>query len=312
MTEDTPAPFGGSPSRRSDEKSTLGRYRLAGLIVLATVVSIAGWSVSSVGLGESGLYFIAIPGLAAAAVTALPSTDQTEAGRMGVFRTTLVVILCSALLIREGIICVLMASPLVFLIVGLVGFAVAAGEEPKHRIEAQALLPLLLLGAFEGVAYDFPTTAVATEVRVVDQPAMAFDLAFAGADPALPALEPLLFQLPFPTPTDFDGAAAETGDRVQVSFTAGAMELAVAERSTSHLRLEMVSDTTPIGNWYAVDTIDIRWDALGDQTELSVSIAYERHLAPAFYFHPLGTFGVGEFAEVIADMAELNADEVLR
>jgi len=294
-------PFRGDPSR--DAPVTTTQWVVAGSLCICILVSLAGWGLSSHGLGDTGAYFIVVPGLAAACITLIPASQDSHP--FGPFRTTTIVLLASAIFIREGVICVAMASPLIFLVVGLAVFAVKRATKGLHVV---VVLPLLLLlGGLEGTAYDLPDQTTVAEVRSVAVSASELDAALNTVDGVVPEVQPLLFHLPFPKPVTFEGTAADIGDTQRMEFTMGELELVVTERSSGHVRFELVDNTTPINDWYELSTIELRWQDAGEGAELTVEIDYRRKLSPAFYFDPLGRFGVGEMAEVIADMVEANA-----
>ena len=270
-------------------------------------MSLLAWAVSEAGLSETGAYFIAIPGLVAAAIALLPVSRDS---RSRAIRMTLIVLLASALIIREGFICILMASPLILLVV------VLATPPPNHYgSRSFALLaPLLLLGSIEGVAFDLPTEATVEERRVIVADIDLIEDALATAD-ELPQIKPLLLRLPFPKPTEFATSGLDIGDQQLVSFDAAQMRSLVVERTVNSVQWQVIEDTTPIGEWYAIDSIEIAWQAVHDPdrpdvelVELSITIDYERQLSPGFYFDPLGRVGVGSLADVLADMVEVNLD----
>lgn len=298
-----------SAEPKDSRSVSINQWRVAAVIVVSTIGSILAWTISEIGLGATGLYFIAIPGFLAAIVTVLP-IDGGSQREVGPVRITVICILLSALVVREGFICVLMASPLVL---GVVGLVVMVAKDP-NKTQVSVVIPLMALIGLEGVAYDLPDQNTAVETRMIVGTESSIDDALSEPG-VLPDLEPLLFRLPFPRPTGFEGTAAEIGERQRITFDRGHIDLEVTERSANRVLLTAVEDTTPIANWYAVQTITIDWRQLdpgngstesAPTTELRVEIDYKRNLDPAFYFHPLGTFGVGEMAEVVADMVETN------
>jgi|GEM_PF-3507111 len=294
-------PFRGAP-RAATSRS---QVYLAAVLSVATFASLVAWATLSSGLGTTGIYFIAIPGFTAAAIALLPA--RTPPGKIGPERTTLIILLATALVLREGFICVIMASPIVFLTVAVSTKATAE----RNRMNSVLLLPLLLvLGALEGTVYELPAQTAVVEERTIDVAPAQVDAMFDATNAIIPEIRPLLFTLPFPEPELFDGTAAEVGDRQTISFSEGELVLRVTERSTDSVHFEVMENTTPIDNWYQVQTVAVSWHSSGEdpaETDLRIEIDYRRNLAPALYFEPLGRFGLGEMAEVIADMIEVNA-----
>lgn len=291
------------PAQRNKKRRvTRQQWTVAIGFVVGTLTSLAAWAVSNVGLGETGLYFIAIPGACAAALALLPTSDATTS-TFGPIHVTFLVILGSALVLREGVICMIMASPIILLVVGLVNMQL----QPPDRMRMPALIPLLLiLGAAEGVVFDLPTHAVAVEERVVPFSADAIAVSL-GSDPELPDIEPLLFRLPFPKPSSITSEGIEVGDRQVTTIGDGRLVLEVVVSEQGRVRWIPVEDTSAINRWYPINHIEVMWSELPDGTHLHVAVDYDRKLAPAVYFDPLGRFGLGEFAEVLADLVETNA-----
>lgn len=46
----------------------------------------------------------------------------------------------------------------------------------------------------------------------------------------------------------------------------------------------MLSDTSPIANWVAHKSLEYRVEGRGDATKLTVTLEYDRLLAPAWFF----------------------------
>jgi len=67
----------------------------------------------------------------------------------------------------------------------------------------------------------------------------------------------------------------------------GLLSLKVVERSANHTRFNVLSDTSPLAQWIAHQAIEYQVSQTGTTTELSVSLKYERLLAPAWFFDPL-------------------------
>lgn len=318
MYPDVPPPPAGEPFRRGTKvprPRTRSRdprqVRVAAFLVVATMASLAGWALSETGLGDTGLYFITVPGLVAALIALMPSPDDDKDRMFGPIQLSLMVIFGSAIVIREGVICMIMASPLILIVVGLV----TAGSK-SNKVHANLLVPLvLLLGAGEGVVFDLPTQVVVTEERVLPGDAASIDAALANPQ-VLPEIEPLLFRLPFPKPTEFVSEGNELGDRTVSHIGAGTLEFEVVERAPGRVVWDIVHDSTPLAGWYAIDEIAMDWHdvdgggAVDGGVAVEIAVEYDRRLAPAAYFDPLGRFGIGEFAEVLMDMIEANRAEI--
>ncbi len=284
---------------------------LPAILLVAMLASITVWGIADRQAGgnqlwQTGIYFIVIPGTMAVLMAMIRPTS----GAMSVSQGTTIAILASAIVVREGFICVLLALPLIIPVVAIVAWAVRRTND--HRAGPRlAAVPLLLLAmSGEGVAYELPTGATASEQRVM--PVSAHQVDRSLAQPAeLPSIEPLLFALPFPKPTSVEGISAAIGDRAVVSFdSGGAMTLQVTERQSNQIQWTIVENSTPVAGWMTLHTVTASWTEVDGGVLLDVAIEFDRELNPAVYFDPLERWGVGELAEVFADMLEHNAARV--
>ena len=292
------------------------QYRLSAAVLVATLGSTALWMLNSNrdSFLRTGIYFVLVPGLLAAFVAVVPFTRHQTG--FGVARGTTIGILFSALFLREGFICVLVALPLIIPVVILVA-VVSRRSDPDQGRNLRVIIPLALLGlSGEGVLYELPREVEVTESRLVEFSADELDAALSETA-ELPAIEPLFLRLPFPKPVSTygvisDGATenrsgSEIGDATFVVFdTGGHLEFTVTDRTDRSVRWAITDRATPMAEWMRFDDCLLTWTDTPEGLEVTVSITFERHLAPAVYFDPLERWGVGEMAEVLLDMVEHN------
>jgi len=272
-------------------------------IILAMIVSCVAWMLLSdtEQFLRTGIYFVLIPGTMAAILALIPLNEDRTA--FSITRAVTIVVLASSVIVREGFICVLMATPIIAIVV----LAIAALMRLVSKSPTALLVPVLLVGfGSEGLTWDVNRDVSATESRIIA--ASDDDLWAALESPAaLPDIEPLLFALPFPEPTEVVGAGVELGDVREVRFDpGGVLELTVVDRGERHVEWDVTSDTTPMSGWMTFHTVRAEWGYTADGTELVIAIDADRELAPGFYFGPLQRWGVAEMADVLADMIEVN------
>ena len=283
------------------------QWKLFSAILIAMLMAtIAGW-IAKEGYGEgtnfwqSGIYFIVIPGSTAALLAILPSQQQNTT--FGLTKGTTIAVLCSAIVLREGFICVVMALPLIIPVISLVSYSIRKSRTQHHLL----MLPLLLLGlGAEGALYDLPNAIVVQETRVIQ--ADSESLVASLERPArLPDINPLLFKLPFPLPTEFTAEGASLGDTRIIKFgESGSFSLEITERTSNSITWTVVENNTPIADWMTLREFEATWSETSEGLELTMTITFDRALSPAFYFDPLQRWGVGEMAEVLLDMIETN------
>lgn len=279
------------------------RNNLVVAVALTTAFSLLAWGFSETGLGDTGAFFILLPAMFALALCFV--TPVNPGAKL--LRGTTMVLLLVSIVLREGSICVLLASPLVYGIVILfhaIGTMVRRSDRQVHGVGVLVLLALGL--GSEGVLFDLPTAGqVQREIVVEATPAdVGAGVAATPRYDGVPV--PTSLRLPFPRPTGATGAGLDVGDRRTIEFghgEAGAMELIVAESSPGRVTFVVDEDTTPIAGWMTMRTVTFAWEpdvATTGATAVEVTIDYERELDPAWYFGPLEWWFTGEAAEYLA------------
>lgn len=304
MTDQQPPPPLPLGRRDRPPRITRAQYSLAAMLGVALVGSLIGNFLRDEDFARSGLYFVALPGFMAILLSLVP-TRRRRSG-IDLTRGTTIAVLASAILLREGIICVLLALPLILPIVGVISWSTRRSQS-GHRFAL--VIPLLVLGVSgEGVVYELPSHHSVSESRVV-QSSSAELLESLAAPAELPPIEPALFALPFPKPVEFTGEGLYIGAARTVDFgEMGSLDIRVSAVDTYAVTWEFAENSTPLGSWMTFHSAEVSWVERADGIELTVEIVFDRSLAPAFYFQPLENWGVGEMAEVMIDMIEHNLE----
>ncbi|MCK9872722.1 hypothetical protein MRI28_24315 [Nocardiopsis dassonvillei] len=205
---------------RSDSPApSRARLLLAALVLAAFAALLAlrihHWG----GLDQTALFYVGLP----ATIALLVVFTVRARSAMGV--TMAVTTLCLALagpLLGEGMVCLLIAAPLIYGVVAVVtwtaGALVAWRDRSRHALFA---VPLLFVLALEGVA---GTSLLPREDRGeghVLVPAAPHEVAAALAAPPAYAAPDVLFlrAVPFPEPVSASGEGLEVGDTRHVRFT---------------------------------------------------------------------------------------------
>jgi hypothetical protein len=154
-------------------------------------------------------------------------------------------------------------------------------------------LAFLVIGAasLEGVADAFTFAArdgTASTVTVAAPPARVWQEVGKATSPSFP-LPVMLQSIPQPVAVVIDEGAA-LGARRVVRFKGregeGNLVLQVSRRTETEAVFEAQSDTSPIAMWVRQKSIGFRVEPDGAGSKLTVSTAYERLLAPAWFFGP--------------------------
>jgi hypothetical protein len=238
-------------------------------------------------------------------------------------------LLLACVILPEGLICLLFALPLVYLVAAVVGGVIDLARKHRRR-EGPALmavtLPLLLL-SLEGVV-GTPIDRHDAVVATIEVEASAAEVEAALARP--PELDrelPTFLRFGFNQPVLALGEGLDVGDRRTIQFRGGshddhparllgglvggggshadhdelsAMQLVVSEHERSRVVFDLVRDDTMLGRWVDLDRAIVTWSDLGDgRTRVSWRFEYRRLIDPAFYFGPLQRFGMQDAAEYL-------------
>lgn len=282
--------------------ATSAKRTLLACIAALVVASIAYRVLIFRQLQHTSLVFIGIPALLALALTGVqPKTS------VGTVNKTIAIALClSGILFGEGFVCILMASPLFFLVGTIVGRLRATPDEErsvaaKRSIGAERwshygialLAPLCLEGVVpkfemarsESVSVTRVVAATPAEVRDALSSGMRFDRQL-----------PRFLQLGFPKPGRVSGQGLAVGDRRTIEFLhghhPGTLVLEVRAATPNGVEFAAVSDDSYITHWLSWRSAEVSWQDTGDgRTLVTWTLRYRRRLDPALYFKPLERYG---------------------
>ncbi|MGH2375595.1 MAG: hypothetical protein ACRDIC_19265 [bacterium] len=280
---------------RGERRITGARWRLVGLIAALAVGRVAYDVLVRHRLQETAALFIGLPAVLAV-VFALTPRARSATG--AILKGMTIALLLSALFLGEGLICILFAAPLFYLVGIVIGATIDYLEDRRKGRLSKGMyglillpfLPLSMEGAIDAVS--FPRVHTVTAERIVAAtPAEVEDTL--GRTPRFDRVLPLPLRAGFPTPTGGTGRGLQLQDRRVVYFTGGtdvpaAVILEVDERETQAVRFRALADSTPIARWLEWQEAEVRWTPLDPaHTRVRWTLRYQRRLDPAWYFAPL-------------------------
>ena len=254
-------------------------------------------------LQHTSLVFIGIPALIAIAL--LWVQPVTAAGT--VHKTITIALCLSGVVFGEGLVCILMASPL-FYVIGMLVARFARPSPPLgpdgmpivedthwRRLAILALVPMSL----EGVVphFELGRDEVVVESRVVAASAAEVRAALAGPMRFERAI-PRFFRLGFPTPGASTGEGLEPGDTRSVQFLhgghhPGTLTMQVSQVDSASVTFTAVHDDSYVTHWLSWRDATVTWRALApNRSVVTWTLRYSRRLDPAWYFKPLERYGV--------------------
>jgi len=206
---------------------------------------------------------------------------------------------------------------------GVSGVAKAIGGKDNNDHDSRlfdvasfgmAVTALSLL-SFEGVTdtFTFNQSNRAEVSYIVDRsPDQVWDTLQTATSPDFPLPNALnLFPRPIGVVTD-EGTSLGAMRRVQFEGREGEgfLTFKVVESTDTTAVFEVQSDTSPIANWVAHKHLTYRVDPAGQGSRLTVTLDYDRLLAPSWFFTPL-TKGAAHLAmDVLARDVKTRAEGV--
>jgi hypothetical protein len=279
--------------------------RTSQILVLAAVLVTTAFAlyyriVRQDGLLHTSALFIGLPAVLALLLAMLPrAKSATGAIVKGITFAMLIV----APLLGEGFLCILMASPLFFLVGIIVGAFVDRSRGSKGVTLgccALVLLPMSLEGVVPQMTFNRLQTV--TVARTVNAGAADVEAALSRS-PRIDKPLPAILRIGFPRPVTSSGQGLTPGSTRTVHFTGaegdppGDLVVEVTSHRPGYLRTQTVADGSKLTQWVGWKSSEVTWTPI-DATHTSVtwSIHFERELDPAWYFIPFERLAVHEAA----------------
>jgi hypothetical protein len=296
----------------ASQQRTPAQWALIFVIVwLAAAVAVYRF-VHEGNLDQTAALFIGLPTVLAIGLTLTPKAKSATG--MAVKGLTIGLVL-SAILLGEGVICILMAAPLFYGIALVIGVIVDAHRDRERKKIQQGklysllLIPLVLM-SLEGVTplTSFPSAGTATATQTVVATPAGVEAALAAA-PLFDRTLPAFLGLGFPRPLAAEGSGLAVGDRRTIWFTGrngsrAALVLEVVESEPGHVRFQARTDQTPIARWLGWQDADVTWQSTGaDRTRVTWTLHYLRRLSPAWYFGPFEQYAATLSARYLIETA---------
>jgi len=248
-------------------------------------------------LEQTSLLFMGLPLIISIALGVGPRAKSIT-GRI-MKGITLAMFLFGILFI-EGIICILMASPLFYLVGAIVGYSLTRMQKKRDGKVLCSVVGVIALLSFEGAvkSLSFPReeTIIVTQ-EVAGSTTEAWHQLENGPEFDLKEL-PGFLQLGFPLPQTIEGQGLELGTQWRIHFAGGEgkpgdLVVEVSESSEDHVVLTCVQDQSHIAHW--LDWKQVEWhvkEVSPSSSEVQMTIHYTRLLDPAWYFKPIERYGV--------------------
>lgn len=266
-------------------------------------------------LGRTSVMFIGLPTILAV-VLALAPPARSSTG--SIMKGITLFLLLVAPIMGEGYLCILIASPLFYLVGALVATVVnIVRERQDNKLGACALL--LLPFCFEG------TIPMLTMPR--EQSVEATQVVAAAPDAVEHALTqpvrvttkmPWLLRVGFPRPDQALGDGLAVGSTRTLHFTGaetappGWLVSQVNASRPGYVHFTVTQDHTKVTEWMQWRSSEVTWHAVdATHTQVTWRIQYARGLDPAWYFGPWERVVVQQCAEYLIRASATPAEASL-
>ncbi|MFC5863555.1 hypothetical protein ACFPT7_14710 [Acidicapsa dinghuensis] len=256
-------------------------------------------------LGHSSLMFLGIP---AVLTILLALTPKAKSITGGIMKGITIALLIVAPLMGEGYLCILIASPLFYLLGAVVG-VISENNRRKRFTKLSCISIILIPMAFEGVTpqLSFRRTQSVEVTETIHAPASAIALALSSS-PRIDTPLPAFLRIGFPRPLQAYGSGSAIGSYRIIHFAGaegdppGDLMMRVAESQPGLIRFDTVSDNSKLTQWISWNSSEVRWTPLDkEHTSVSWRISFDRKLDPAWYFTPWERAAVRDAAEYLIE-----------
>jgi hypothetical protein len=252
----------------------------------------------------TSLMFVGIPTVLAVLLALTPSAKSS----VGIAaRGVTIGLLISAILFGEGVVCVLMAAPIAYVVAISVAVAVSQSRPKGPAVMGLALLPFVCM-SFEGVSHrlSLPREQTVHVDRLVAARPEEVEATLAGPISFHKRL-PVFFRMGFPRPVSARGTGLERGAERTIHFAGGEghpgdLLMQVESRDSSGVIFRAVDDRSKIAHWLTWRSAEVRWRAVdANHTAVTWTLHYRRGLDPAWYFVPWEQYGARLAAGYLID-----------
>jgi hypothetical protein len=213
--------------------------------------------------------------------------------------TMTLVILITAIFFGEGIVCILMAAPVLYFVAAIIGLIAEWITRRRNKRSTMLVLIPFVAMSFEGVT---PRLSLPRE-NVVKVEAIVLGVPESFRHKLSEPFHfgkdlPTFLRLGFPLPTASMSQGLEAGTRKTVHFAGGEgnpgdLTAVITGGGIDWTECEFVSDTSHIAHWLAWKSARIEWTPVNDhQVRVRWTVTYQRSLDPAWYFGPMERYGV--------------------
>ena len=226
-------------------------------------------------------------------------------------RVSTIVFLFTSAFLMEGFLCVLMFMPIYYFIVTIAFiFAWLLQDRSKHK--AMSLPVIVLFLSVEGLTPQttFPRQNLATYVVETPQDIDTLKQNMA-AEISMPKKRGWFLRL-FPLPDKIKAGTLGEGDVHNLhitykkwgfgNFSRGEMDILISQVSDNHIQTRITKNTAYLSHYMNIEGTEVHFTSLENgNTQVSLTVKYERLLDPFWYFGPMQKLAAKQSAKYLVD-----------
>jgi hypothetical protein len=277
------------------------------LLLIAAASGMTRFALGTPWMRESAVLYILIPylvGILIYFIAPVPSGTGFWARLGKHMRTALVVMLSTSLLLFEGFLCVVMFLPIYFIFAVLFiattrDYRDISESDKNHTLRATIIPLIVVILSLDGVG------AVGPDRSVMVSRTATLDLSSAQIrdniiDHQYPDAGRSNFIALFPFPVSVEAKSLDVGAKhtahmeyrrwglANVNVHRGTTVMEFTKSTPTQLRARFIHDDSYLSHYMTFETWALDMVSLPNgQTQVTISVGYERKLAPSWYFGPL-------------------------
>lgn len=309
-----PSLFKEDPDPNLDEEYLgikIRQWRHFWFVFVLGMVGVVAHSLRNNQMFDSAALYVGVPFLLALGMCFIPKAKS----RVGAtFKGLTIALFLSFPLFNEGVICVLMASPIFYTIA-----LISAWSHDRHEnnrkggtLQLAIVTSVLALASLEGVHdnLSFDRTNTVSYSKIVD--ADIDDLRRALAQmPDFDLDRPFATRL-FPLPVHIEGSGLDVGDERRLDFEynkwvianthKGSTTFRIVQSTPNYIAFDIPHDDSYLSHYLKWTASEVFLEPVNDnKTKITWALSYERTLDPVWYFGPMQKYIVTKAAKTLVD-----------
>jgi len=262
------------------------------IIVILAMASIFWRILEYSHLEQTSLLFVGIPTFITLLVIKYSNTPKSAYGVA--FKTLTLFLLMCSILFGEGLICIIIMSPIFYGITALVIYIISLLKN-KDSVNSYIAIPAILI-LFSPTDLIQPNEVFDIQTRKIIHQNNSINRLNENLD--LSKNIPVFFKTGFPMPTKIEGEGLNINDFRKIYFKSntkgvGVLHLKIKDKTKNSITYTVISDSTHINHWLTWKEIKVTITPNTNKTKTIIwNTKFSCDLGPSWYFEYLEKYAV--------------------